>query len=411
MVSLSTLDNNLLNQNRGIKMDKKFIISEIKVSIVKTQSAGADYTDHAKGHWINDTIIANPMSKYPEYYESRSSWGMDAIKGIFIEISTEGGHTGFATAYGGYISSWIIKNHFNRFLIGADARDLNLLYDQMYRASMPYAGQSGVVVNTIAGIDLALWDLLGKIRNEPVYKMIGGKVRDKLQTYVTGPQAKIAQDLGHVGSKIPLPYGPGDGVKGLKKNQEYIMETRKQVGPDYRLMIDCYMALDVPYTIDLANAVKEANLYWIEEPLPPHDLESHKHIKQACPWQKFSTGEHTNSRYGFRKIIEDRSVDILQPDITLCGMTEILRIAAMASAYDITVIPHCSGVYAYNFGISSTVTPFNEFINLHPTAEKTVPIFGSIFTNEPVPINGEVTLTDLPGFGVEFNDAVELEEI
>ena len=92
-------------------------------------------------------------------------------------------------------------------------------------------------------------------------------------------------------------------------------------------------------------------------------------------------------------------------------MTEILRIAAMASAYDITVIPHCSGVYAYNFGISSTITPFNEFINLHPTAEKIVPIFGSIFTNEPVPINGEVTLTDLPGFGVEFNDAVELEEI
>ena len=94
-------------------MDKKFIISEIKVSIVKTQSAGADYTDHAKGHWINDTIIANPMSKYPEYHESRTSWGMNAIKGIFIEISTEGGHTGFATAYGGYIASWIIKNHFN----------------------------------------------------------------------------------------------------------------------------------------------------------------------------------------------------------------------------------------------------------------------------------------------------------
>jgi L-alanine-DL-glutamate epimerase-like enolase superfamily enzyme len=392
-------------------MDKNFIISEIKVSIVKTQSAGADYTDHAEGHWINDTIIANPMSKYPEFQESRSKWGMNAIKGIFIEISTEGGHTGFATAYGGYISSWIIKNHFNRFLIGADARDLNLLYDQMYRASIPYSGQNGIVINTIAGIDLALWDLLGKIRNEPVYKMIGGKVRDKLQTYVTGPQAKLSQDWGHVGSKIPLPYGPGDGIKGLKKNQEYIMETRKQVGPDYRLMIDCYMALDVPYTIDLTNAVKEANLDWIEEALPPHDLESHKHIKRACPWQKFATGEHTNSRYGFRKIIEDRSVDILQPDLTLCGMTETLRIAAMASAYDITVIPHCSGIYAYNFGISSTATPFNEFINLHPTAEKVVPIFGGIFTNEPVPINGEVTLTDLPGFGAEFNDEVELEEI
>ena len=92
-------------------------------------------------------------------------------------------------------------------------------------------------------------------------------------------------------------------------------------------------------------------------------------------------------------------------------MTETLRIAAMASAYDIIVIPHCSGVYAYNFGISSTLTPFNEFINLHPTAKEVVPIFGKMFTNEPVPIKGEITLTDLPGFGAEFNDEVELEEI
>ena len=392
-------------------MDNKFKIADIKVSIVKTQSAGADYTDHAEGHWINDTIIANPMSRYPVYQTSRSKWGMDAIKGIFIEVTTETGAVGFATAYGGYISSWVIKNHFNRFLIGADARDINLLYDQMYRASIPYSGQNGVIINTIAGIDLALWDLVGKIRGEPVHKMIGGKVKDNLQTYVTGPKAKLYKDWGHAGSKIPLPYGPGDGISGLKKNQEIIMETRKEVGPDYRLMIDCYMALDVPYAIDLANAVREANLFWIEEALPPHDLESHKYIKKACPWQKWTTGEHTNIRYGFRNIIRDRSVDILQPDLTLCGMTETLRIAAMASAYDMIVIPHCSGVYAYNFGISSTLTPFNEFINLSPKGDEIVPVFGKIFTNEPVPVNGEVTLSDKPGFGAEFNKEVELEEI
>ena len=92
-------------------------------------------------------------------------------------------------------------------------------------------------------------------------------------------------------------------------------------------------------------------------------------------------------------------------------MTETLRIAAMASAYDMMVIPHCSGVYAYNFGISSTLTPFNEFINLHPKATEVVPIFGKMFTNEPMPIKGEVTLTDLPGFGAELNTEVELEEI
>ena len=200
-----------------------------------------------RGQGLSDRLHKNHfighIKKYSDYQKSRSDWGMDVLKGIFIEVTTESGHQGYATAYGGYISSWIIKNHLMRFLIGADARNLNLLYDQMYRASIPYSGQNGVVINTIAGIDLALWDLIGKVRQEPVYMMIGGKVRDTLQTYVTGPEAKLAQDWGHVGSKIPLPYGPGDGIAGLKKNQEYIMETRKQVGADYRLMVDCYICL------------------------------------------------------------------------------------------------------------------------------------------------------------------------
>ena len=151
-----------------------YTISKIKVSIVKTQSAGADYTDHAEGHWINDRIIANPMSMYDKYKNSRSSWGMDVLKGIFIQIFTEKGNEGFATAYGGYLSAWIIKNHLERFLIGSDARDFNRLYDQMYRAAIPYSGQNGVVINAIAGIDLAMWDLIGKIKKEPVYNLIGG---------------------------------------------------------------------------------------------------------------------------------------------------------------------------------------------------------------------------------------------
>ena len=176
-------DSAIIAENDGVIEFGKEVRGKQKVSIVKTQSAGADYTDHAAGHWINDTIISNPMSVYNDYQHSRSAWGMDVLKGIFIEVTTESGHQGYATAYGGYISSWIIKNHLNRFLIGADARNLSKLYDQMYRASIPYSGQNGVVINTIAGIDLALWDLIGKVRQEPVYMMIGGKVRDKPVSY------------------------------------------------------------------------------------------------------------------------------------------------------------------------------------------------------------------------------------
>lgn len=392
-------------------MDNKYKIAKIKVSLVKTQSAGADYTDHAKGHWINDRIIANPMSKYKEYQNSRSTWGMDVLKGILIQIYTEDGHEGFATAYGGYISAWVIKNHLERFLIGADARNFSLLYDQMFRSTIPYSGQNGVVINAIAGIDLAMWDLVGKIKDEPVYNLIGGKVRDKLHTYVTGVQPKMYKEWGHFGSKYPLPYGPGDGPSGLKKNQEIFMELRKEVGKDYPLMIDCYMALDVPYAIDLANALKEVDIYWIEEVLPPHDLESHKYIKKACPWQRWTTGEHTNTRYGFKKLLEDKSVDIIQPDVTLCGLSEVIKIMNMASTYDVSVIPHCSGVYAYNFGIASPMTPISEFINLSPNGDKVVPVFGKMFTDEPVPKDGYISLSDKPGFGVTLNNEIELEEV
>ena len=351
------------------------------------------------------------MSKYKEYQNSRSTWGMDVLKGILIQIYTEDGHEGFATAYGGYISAWIIKNHLERFLIGADARNFSLLYDQMFRSTIPYSGQNGVVINAIAGIDLAMLDLVGKIKDEPVYNLIGGKVRDKLHTYVTGVQPKMYKEWGHFGSKYPLPYGPGDGPTGLKKNQEIFMELRKEVGKDYPLMIDCYMALDVPYAIDLANALKEVDIYWIEEVLPPHDLESHKYIKKACPWQRWTTGEHTNTRYGFKKLLEDKSVDIIQPDVTLCGLSEVIKIMNMASIYDVSVIPHCSGVYAYNFGIASPMTPINEFINLSPNGDKIVPVFGKMFTDEPIPKDGYISLSDKPGFGVTLNNEIELEEV
>jgi L-rhamnonate dehydratase len=189
------------------------------------------------------------------------------------------------------------------------------------------------------------------------------------------------------------------------------MELRKEVGKDYPLMIDCYMALDVPYAIDLANALKEVDIYWIEEVLPPHDLESHKYIKKACPWQRWTTGEHTNTRYGFKKLLEDKSVDIIQPDVTLCGLSEVIKIMNMASTYDVSVIPHCSGVYAYNFGIVSPMTPINEFINLSPNGDKIVPVFGKIFTDEPIPKDGYISLSDKSGFGVTLNNEVELEEV
>jgi L-rhamnonate dehydratase len=114
-----------------------------------------------------------------------------------------------------------------------------------------------------------------------------------------------------------------------------------------------------------------------------------------------TTGEHEYTRYGFRKLIADRAVDILQPDITwLGGLTEAKRVVAMAAAYDIPIIPHGSSVYSYHLQYAFANCPIAEYINLSPNADKVVPYFGGLFSDEPLPANGYIDLPDKPGFGV-----------
>ena len=142
----------------------------------------------------------------------------------------------------------------------------------MWRATLPY-GRKGLTLQAISALDLALWDALGKLRDEPVYAMLGGKTKDKLPMYATTIRPDLAQQMGFHGAKLPLMYGPADGVEGLKLNLALMQSSREQVGPDFRLMFDCYMALTVPYAIDLARALEPYNVYWLEECLPPDDYD------------------------------------------------------------------------------------------------------------------------------------------
>ena len=128
-------------------------------------------------------------------------------------------------------------------------------------------------------------------------------------------------------------------------------ECRNKVGPNYPLMLDCYMALNAQYSIRLAKALEPLGLKWIEEFLPPDDYDGYAEVRKALLDSSVltTTGEHEYTRYGFRRLIADRAVDVLQPDITwLGGMTEARRIVAMAAAYDLPVIPHGSSVYSYH---------------------------------------------------------------
>lgn len=381
-----------------------FTITDVRVFLVQSEGDGGDYFQQGKGHWLIDTLIANPMSGYEKYKASRSSWGIGVMGSIVVEIETASGVTGMATGFGGYPAAWLVRNHFARFLQGEDARNITKIWDQMFRASMPY-GRKGMPIATISVVDLALWDLLGKLRQEPVYNLIGGKCHDEISFYCTGPAPDAIKDLGFWGAKVPLPHSHFDGEEGLRANVAYLEAQRAKVGPGFSLMVDCYMALTVPYAIRLAEACTHLDIYWWEEVLHPDDIEGYRLLKQAHPRLKWTTGEHEYTRYGFRRLIEERTIDILQPDVMwVGGLTALLQIAAQAAAYDIPVIPHGSGPYSYHFIASQPQTPHCEYVAASPDGRTIRPIFGKLFTGEDLPANGRLKVSAKPGFGMDITD-------
>jgi L-rhamnonate dehydratase len=217
--------------------------------------------------------------------------------------------------------------------------------------------------------------------------------------------------MGFSAGKVALPYSPGEGVEGMQKNVDYLRQKRAEVGPDFPLRVDCYMSLNVPYTIELVERTKDLKIDWFEECLSPDDFDGQALLKRAHPTQKFTTGEHEYSRYGFRKLIEGRNIDILQPDVMwVGGLTELLKISAMAAAYDLPVVPHASGPYSYHFVISQANSPFQEYLANSPDGKSVLPVFGNLFTNEPIPVKGylDVSELDKPGFGLELSPSAPL---
>ena len=263
------------------------------------RGAGADYHDQGEGHWIDDHI-STPMAKYPEYRQSRQSFGLNVLGTLVVEIEASDGTVGFSVTTGGDLGCWIVEKHLARFIEGQRVTDIEKIWDQMFNATL-YYGRKGIVVNTISGVDLALWDLLAKVRKEPVHALLGGPVRDELSFYATGARPDLAQQMGFIGGKLPLHHGPAESDEGLAKNLELLGDMRAKVGKDFWLMLDCWMSLDVEYATRLAReAHEEFGLKWIEEALPPDDYWGYAELRRNVPRGLLvTTGEHEATRWGF----------------------------------------------------------------------------------------------------------------
>jgi L-rhamnonate dehydratase len=372
------------------------------------RGGGADYHDQSRDHWIDDHI-ATPMAKYPAYRASRQSFGLNVLGTLVVELEADNGVVGFAVSTGGEPAAWIVECHLSRFLVGADPANVEQIWDQMYLATLFY-GRKGLVLNAISCVDLALWDLLGKLRQEPVYHLLGGAVRDELVFYATTARPDLAKEMGFIGGKLPIQHGPAEGEDGFRQNLARLGQMRERTGDDFWLMLDCWMSLDLNYALRLAHAASQFNLKWIEEALLPDDYWGYAELRRKAPaGMMVTTGEHEATRWGFRMLLEMRCADILQPDVGWCGgVTELLKISALADAHGVLVVPHGSSVYSYHFTITRHNSPFAEFLMMAPKADKVVPMFTPLLLDEPVPENGRLKLGDAPGFGVRLNPECRL---
>lgn len=351
--------------------------------------------------WLTESLIATPMSKYAEHRDRRSTWFGEMTAAV-VEIQSSDGSTGFGYVGGGRgtLAAEIIRSHFSALLIGKSPFQTELIWDQLYQSSVMY-GRGGMALEVLSGVDIALWDLIGHITGRPVYDLIGGLTRSRIRAYVTGNLTDRHLEEGFRDVKLALPYGPADGKEGLAENARLIESVRSKVGDGGDIMLDCYMGLDLPYAIQLAKIARELGVAWLEEPFPPDQVDSFVRLREAVPDLLITAGEHEWSRWGFRRLLEEKAVDIVQPDIYRAGgISELKKIAAYASVYGVPVIPHGIGAPTYHFVASTTNAPRAEFVDVFAQGNEL------LLEGELIPRNGYIELNDAPGFGYRLNTRI-----
>ena len=355
------------------------------------------------GSWLSESVISNPMSIYPDYWQRRSSWFGTMSAGV-IEVVLENGISGFGFMGGGKASAAVavLDEQMRSLVVGKSVFDTDLIQDQLYRASIFY-GRGGFTQSIIAAIDIALWDAKGKLLGQPVYNLLGGRMRAELPAYYTGYDPDALRAYGIHDMKIAVPYGPAHGEAGMTKNEEAVALAREALGHDAFIALDIYMSWDVPYTIRMYERLHQYRIAWLEEPVMPDDYDGYRAIRGAVDTM-VTGGEHEYTLAGFRHLIESGCVDIVQPDIYRAGgPTNLKHIAALAKAHHVKLVCHGIGSPTYHFlsTLSPDLCPFVEYVDIYKDATQ-----NWVLTDDPRPRDGRIVLSDAPGFGYELNTAV-----
>jgi len=339
----------------------------------------------------------------------------DPVTVVIVRVTCDDGTYGLGgIALGSEAMAQVVENILGPLVIGGSPFDVELLWEKMYRSTINI-GRKGMVVEAISGIDIALWDIMGKATKQPVYNLLGGRTRSKLKAYASSlyamkkPEtlAEIASGYvkdGYSAMKMRFGYGPLDGRPGMAKNIELVKTIRDAIGYDIDLMADAYMGWTAQYAIDMLRKLEPFELTWVEEPVIPDDIEGYARIRRESR-TAVAGGEHEFTRWGFRELIERRAVDYVQLDVNrVGGLTEARKIVGMAQAFNLPVIPHAHNYHNLHLVMAHANMPWAEFF---PHTERDGDTFFSeLFHGEPTVVDGHITLSDKPGFGVELNEEV-----
>ena len=329
---------------------------------------------------------------------------------LVVEIETDTGLIGIGNAaLSPHVTKAVIDHHLAPILIGENPLDITYLWERMYRQTMPF-GRKGSGMAAISAIDLALWDILGKQANLPVFRLLGGALRDKIPVYASrlyaqpldtlAAEADAYRQQGFSMMKLRFGWGPKDGLEGIKRNLDLVRTVRETVGDTVEIMADAYMGWTLDYAKRMLPLLAPYNLRWLEEPLIADDIAGYAELR-ALNIIPISGGEHEFTLRGFRDVIEHHAMDIIQFDINrVGGITQAQKIVALAEAFNIAVIPHAGQMHNYHVVMANIACPMAEYFPKVPV-EVGNELFWYIFDGEPVAENGYVSLPeDRPGLGL-----------
>ncbi|HEV2108413.1 MAG TPA: mandelate racemase/muconate lactonizing enzyme family protein, partial [Thermomicrobiales bacterium] len=286
--------------------------------------------------------LAEPFGYSQAWYHARAA--------MLVRITADDGTTGWGEAYGPPEPSAAIVGHvLAPHVLGADPFATLPLWERMYACTRDY-GQKGFALHAISAVDIALWDLKGKALGVSISRLLGGRFRERVQAYATGlyfrPREAFDAELvdealsyvaaGFRAIKLKIGYTPEVDIRHARA-------IREAIGPEVDLMVDANHAYDAATAIRLGREFERLDVRWFEEPVIPEDIEAYVEVSRALDLP-IAGGEAEFTRFGFRRLLSERAVDIVQPDLTATGgFTECQRIAALASAGGIRYVPHVWG--------------------------------------------------------------------